>query len=127
MLSAAKHLSADRARPCAEFTLSEANGLRVTGCDCSNCQGQFVQIEPCLTFLNWISEHPPRPILNFHDQNRPLRRRRIHARSADVSADGPSMRSPGRYIGAAGMNPPPTDGWINSSIGMIAPSADDEV
>src|SRR6266566_8900502 len=36
------------------------------------------------------------------------RRRRIHARSADVSADGPSMRSPGRSIGSAGMNAPPT-------------------
>ena len=30
MLSAAKHLAADRDRSCAEFTLSEANGLRVT-------------------------------------------------------------------------------------------------
>jgi len=41
MLSAAKHLAADRDRPFA--------ALRVTGCDCSNRQGQFVQIEPCLT------------------------------------------------------------------------------
>jgi hypothetical protein len=30
MLSAAKHLAAQRDRPFAEFTLSEANGLRVT-------------------------------------------------------------------------------------------------
>ncbi len=30
MLSAAKHLCAYRERPFAEFTLSEANGLRVT-------------------------------------------------------------------------------------------------
>jgi hypothetical protein len=30
MLSVAKHLCAHRARPFAEFTLSEANGLRVT-------------------------------------------------------------------------------------------------
>jgi len=30
MLSAAKHLAAHCARPFAEFTLSEANGLRVT-------------------------------------------------------------------------------------------------
>ena len=30
MLSAAKHLHAHRDRPFAEFTLSEANGLRVT-------------------------------------------------------------------------------------------------
>jgi hypothetical protein len=35
MLSAAKHLAADRDRPCAEFTLSGANVLRVTGCDSS--------------------------------------------------------------------------------------------
>ncbi len=31
MLSAAKHLAADRDRPFAEFTLSEAHGLRMTG------------------------------------------------------------------------------------------------
>jgi hypothetical protein len=48
ILSAAKDLAADRDRPFAEFTLSEAHGLRVTGCDGSNGQGQFVQIEPCL-------------------------------------------------------------------------------
>ncbi len=40
MLSAAKHLAADGDRPFAS--------LRVTRCDCSNCQGRFVQIEPCL-------------------------------------------------------------------------------
>ncbi len=57
MLSAAKHLSADRDRPFAEFTLSETNVLRacpersegVTQCDCSNCQGLFFTIEPCLS------------------------------------------------------------------------------
>src|SRR2546427_2213136 len=49
MLSAAKHLAADRDRPFAEFTLSEANGLRVTRCDCSNGRGLFFTIEPCLT------------------------------------------------------------------------------
>ncbi len=48
MLSAAKHLSADRDRPFAEFTLSETNVLRVTLCDCSNGQGLFFKIEPCL-------------------------------------------------------------------------------
>jgi len=32
----------------------------------------------------------------------------MYWRSADVSANGPSMRSPGRYIGAAGMSAPPT-------------------
>ncbi len=48
MLSAAKHLCAYRARPFAEFTLSEANVLRVTRCDCSTCQGLFFKIEPCL-------------------------------------------------------------------------------
>ena len=35
MLSAAKHLCAHRDRPFAEFTLSEANVLRVTLVDCS--------------------------------------------------------------------------------------------
>jgi len=44
MLSAAKHLTADRARPFAEFTLSEANGLRVTVCDSSNGQGPFFKL-----------------------------------------------------------------------------------
>ena len=39
-------LSADRDSPFAEFTLSEANVLRVTRGECSNGQGQFVQIEP---------------------------------------------------------------------------------
>jgi len=49
MLSAAKHLGASRNGPFAEFTLSEANGLRVTRCDCSNGQGLFFTLEPCLT------------------------------------------------------------------------------
>src|SRR5260370_35007047 len=40
MLRCAQHLAAARDRPFAS--------LRVTGCDCSNYQGQFVQIEPCL-------------------------------------------------------------------------------
>jgi hypothetical protein len=56
MLSAAKHLCADRDRPFAEFILSRssewseeaANGLRVTRGDCSNFQGLFFTIEPCL-------------------------------------------------------------------------------
>src|SRR6266478_9353821 len=51
MLSAAKHLAADRDRPFAEFTLSEAHGLRVTRCDCPTGQGHFVQIEPCLFYF----------------------------------------------------------------------------
>jgi hypothetical protein len=38
MLSAAKHLSASRDSPFAEFTLSEANVLRVTGIR-SKCLG----------------------------------------------------------------------------------------
>src|SRR5260370_10493315 len=46
--------------------------------------------------------------MKFNDQDRPWRRRRIHARSADVSANGPSMCSPGRYIGAAPINWAPT-------------------
>ncbi len=57
MLSAAKHLSADRDRPFAEFTLSETNVLRacpersegVTQCDCSNGQALVFTIEPCLS------------------------------------------------------------------------------
>src|SRR5258708_28215697 len=40
MLSAAKHLAADRDRPFAS--------LRVTWCDESNCQGLCFTIEPCL-------------------------------------------------------------------------------
>ena len=40
MLSAAKHLAADCDRPFAS--------LRVTQCDCSNCQGLFFTIETCL-------------------------------------------------------------------------------
>src|SRR6266852_5054413 len=40
MLSAAKHLAADRDRPFA--------ALRVTWCDESNCQGLCFTIEPCL-------------------------------------------------------------------------------
>ncbi len=51
MLSAAKHLAADRDRPFAEFTLSGANVLRVTLCDCLNCQGLFFTLEPCLSNL----------------------------------------------------------------------------
>jgi hypothetical protein len=42
MLSEAKHLAADRDRPFA--------ALMVTEGDCSNGQGQFVQIEPCLRY-----------------------------------------------------------------------------
>ncbi len=51
MLSAAKHLSAERDRPFA--------ALRVTWCDGSNGQGLFT-IEPCLNTLIWVSEQPPR-------------------------------------------------------------------
>src|SRR5260370_8672219 len=48
MLSAAKHLAAARDRPFAEFTLSGANVLGVTGCDESHGQGLVFPIEPCL-------------------------------------------------------------------------------
>jgi hypothetical protein len=48
MLSEAKHLSANRDRPFAEFTLERSEGLRVTRCDCSHGQGPFFTIEPCL-------------------------------------------------------------------------------
>src|SRR6266446_278820 len=82
-----------RCREVAWLTMlvSHTHGLRVTGCDSSHGQGFFFTIEPCLSF-----------------QNRPCRRRRIHARSADVSANDPSMRSPGRHIGAAPINCAPT-------------------
>src|SRR6266852_8143635 len=43
MLSAAKHLAADRDRPFAS--------LRVTGCDESTCQAFFFTIEPCLKLI----------------------------------------------------------------------------
>jgi len=108
MLSAAKHLAAARDRPFAEFTLSGANVLRVTGCDSSNGQGFFMvhALLPGKTVGADVS--CTLPILNFHDQHRPLRRRRIHARTADWSATGPSMRSPGRYIGGAPIHCAPT-------------------
>jgi hypothetical protein len=48
--------------------------------------------------------------MNFNDQSRPLRRRCIHARSADVSAWGAHRRAIGRYIGAAPINCAPTKG-----------------
>jgi hypothetical protein len=48
MLSEAKHLAAYRDRPFAECTLSEANVLRVTLHDSSNCQALFFTLEPCL-------------------------------------------------------------------------------
>src|SRR5258706_2891987 len=51
MLSAAKHLAADCDRPFAEFTLERSEGLRVTWCDCTNYQGLFFTIEPCLRNL----------------------------------------------------------------------------
>ncbi len=54
ILSEAKDLCAYRDRPSAEFTLSEANGLRVTLRDCSNCQGLFFKIEPCLRAPSWM-------------------------------------------------------------------------
>src|SRR6266446_2123976 len=58
MLSAAKHLAADRDTPFAS--------LRVTWCDWSNCQGLFFTIEPCLNIFSsswWpvkgdFAEHP---------------------------------------------------------------------
>src|SRR5712691_6550959 len=43
ILSEAKDLAASRERPFAS--------LRVTLCDWSNCQAQFIQIEPCLNKL----------------------------------------------------------------------------
>ncbi len=52
ILSAAKDLCSRRVKPFAEFTLERSEGLRVTRCDCSHCQVQFAQIEPCLNLLN---------------------------------------------------------------------------
>jgi hypothetical protein len=48
MLRCAQHLAVDREKPFAEFTLSAANGLRVTLGDWSNGQGLFFTSEPCL-------------------------------------------------------------------------------
>ncbi len=44
MLSAAKHLSADRDRPFA--------ALRVTRCDCSNCHVLFFKLNLALTYYS---------------------------------------------------------------------------
>src|SRR6266851_4410937 len=53
ILSAAKDLCARRARPFAEFPLSEANGLRVTRGDCSNGQVLFFTLNLALEhYLN---------------------------------------------------------------------------
>src|SRR6266852_3858176 len=53
MLSAAKHLAADRDRPFAS--------LRVTGCDESHCQGLFFTIEPCLICIIGGGRGKPAP------------------------------------------------------------------
>jgi len=56
-----------------------------------------------------IPEHAPRADNEVYQATAVIpRSRTIYWRTADVSADGPSMRSPGRYIGDAGMNAPPT-------------------
>src|SRR5262245_37627130 len=70
MLSPAKHLAADQDRPYAEFTLSAANGLRVTRCDCSSCHGLFFKVEPCLRNLWLIST------VNFNDRTVPKGRKK---------------------------------------------------
>src|SRR5260221_13931886 len=44
--------STARSSPVILSAAKDLAALRVTLCDCSNCQVQFVQIEPCLTFLN---------------------------------------------------------------------------
>ena len=53
MLSAAKHLTADRERPF-PFTAfrASAHSLRVTRCDSSNGQEHFVHLEPCLNIVD---------------------------------------------------------------------------
>ena len=48
MLNAVKHLCPHRERSFAEFTLERSEGLRMTWCNGSNCQGLFFIIEPCL-------------------------------------------------------------------------------
>ncbi len=48
ILSEAKDLAAERDRPFAEFTLSEANGLRMTRGDCSNGQVLFFTLNLAL-------------------------------------------------------------------------------
>ena len=66
--------------------------------------------------------------MNFNDQSRLYRRRTIYWRTADVSANGPSMRSPGRYIGGVHevvirallrFAEAPTVGWSNVLICII--------
>ncbi len=49
-----KHLAAERDRPFA--------ALRVTVCDCSNCQGLFFTIEPCLKFIIAAEEPNEQPL-----------------------------------------------------------------
>src|SRR5712692_8512451 len=74
MLSAAKHLCAYRDRPFAAPSLCSGLRLtRVTRCDCSNGQGLFFTIEPCLTtsFIPARTEspsappHPPPPLVHL--------------------------------------------------------------
>src|SRR5258708_14548018 len=63
ILSAAKDLAADRDGPFA--------ALRVTRCDCSNCQGQFFQIEPCLMLVFTKCTAPSQTSCTFsHDQSK---------------------------------------------------------
>ena len=50
MLSAAKHLAANCDRPFAS--------LRVTLCDCANCQAPFFTIEPCLIGQKTVKHTP---------------------------------------------------------------------
>ena len=61
MLSAAKHLAADRDRPFAS--------LRVTLGDCSNCQGLFFTLEPCLKvdarWMQTIASTPPKAVKSY--------------------------------------------------------------
>jgi DNA-binding CsgD family transcriptional regulator len=62
MLSAAKHLCAECDRPFAS--------LRVTRCDCSNCQVQFVQIEPCLISEKTVKGHVSNILSKLHMMDR---------------------------------------------------------
>src|SRR5216683_4223732 len=60
-------------------------------------------------FLLRTSSQPPRAGNEVYQATSVIpRRRTIYWRTADVSANGPSMPSPGRYIGGAGIHAPPT-------------------
>src|SRR5260221_13710349 len=91
-------------------------GMQPPGCSDSRYLEAMCSIQYMMTFnkVMRIPEYPPRADNEVSQAPAGIpRRRRIHARSADVSANGPSMRSPGRYIGAAPIYRP---GWLAGLI-----------